>query len=116
VHRLDGSTTLPSGLRLRLSMPQRSDAPRLRSLLARVGVTADELELTRALRFDPLQRLALVATALVGRSEAIVGLAIMDRYAEEPDFVLADERQAPGASALLDAALRAHAHRARRSA
>lgn len=114
--RLDTTTTLSSGLRLRLRMPQRFDTARLRALFERTGLLADDLQISRVLRFDPRERVAVVATALVGRSEEIVGLAVSDRFAETADLVLGDEVQAPGVSAFLQDALRAHGQRARRSA
>ena len=117
MQRLDGSTTLPSGLRLRLRMPHAGDAPRVRALLGTLGLAAaDDLALSRLLRFDPLERVAVVASVLTGRSETIVGIAAMDRFADAPDLVLADERNAPGAGAALAEALLAHGRRARRSA
>jgi hypothetical protein len=116
MQRLDGTTTLPTGLRLRLRMPQRFDQLRLRALFERIGLVPDELQISRALRFVPRDRVAVVATTLVGRTEEIVGLAVTDRFAESPDLVLADEAQAPGVGAFLEDALRAHGQRARRIA
>jgi hypothetical protein len=110
------TTTLPTGLRLRVRMPQHFDTARLRTLFERVGLVPDDLLLSRLLRFDPRERVAVVATVLVGRAEEIVGLAVSDRFADTPDLVLGDELQAPGVSALLEDALRAHGLRARRSA
>jgi hypothetical protein len=116
MQRLDGSTTLADGQRLRLRMPQGADAPRLRELLAGLGLGADDLELSRILRFDPRDRVAVVATVLADRCEVLVGLAAMDRYASAPDLVLADERLAPGTGAILEDTLRAYTERARRIA
>lgn len=101
--RLHGSATLPAGHRVRLRMPHRHDVQRLRALLERVGLDADELALRRALHFDPRRTLAVVATVLVGRSEEIVGVALMDRDSPDPDLLLADEAMAPGITALLEA-------------
>lgn len=116
MQRLDGSTTLPSGQRLRLRMPYSQDARQLRDLFARLGVAADDLQLSRALRFDPRERVVVVATVLVDRSEDIVGLAAMQRFADHPELLLADEIRAPGAAAILAEALRTHGEHARRSA
>jgi hypothetical protein len=116
MQRLDGSTTLPTGLRLRLRMPIRHDAARLRALLERLGVEADDLALSRMLHFDPRTRAAIVATALIARSEEIVGFAAMDHAAARCELVLADEAQAPGTGALLRETLLAHRERIRRIA
>jgi hypothetical protein len=116
MQRLDGSTTLPSGQRMRLRVPHAQDAARLRELFERLGVGLDDLQLSRALRFDPRERMALVAMVLVDRSEELVGFAAIERYAAEPELVLADEARAPGAAAILDRTLRAHGERARRIA
>ena len=116
MQRLDGSTTLPSGQRLRLRMPHRADAPQLRLLFAQLGAATDDLRLTRALRFDPRERVVLVATVLAGRSEELVGFAAQERGAERPELVLADEVRAPGVAAILLRTLREHGERARRIA
>lgn len=78
----------------------------MRELLTRLGLELDELE--RALLFDPTERVAVVATRLSGRAEEVVGLATMDRYAREPDLVVADEVEAPGTAGAMETALRAH--------
>jgi hypothetical protein len=116
MQRLDGSTTLPTGQRMRLRMPHAQDRARLRELLERLGVSLDDLQLSRALRFDPRERMSLVAMVLVGRSEELVGFAVMDRFAADPELVLADDARAPGAAAILEQTLRAHGERARRIA
>jgi hypothetical protein len=116
MQRLDGSTTLADGQRLRLRMPQGADAPRVRALLAGLGLGADDLALSRAVRFDPRERVAVVATVLADRSEVLVGFAAMDRYGKDPDLVLADERLAPGARVIVEDALRSYTERARRIA
>jgi hypothetical protein len=99
---------LADGTRLRLRLPRRRDRDGVRVLLARLGVEAEEAALARALLFDPSERVAIVATRLIGRCEEVVGVAAMDRYAREPELVLADEREAPGTMGALESALRAH--------
>lgn len=116
MQRLDGSTTLADGQRLRLRMPQGSDAPRVRALLAGLGLAADDLAVSRLVRFDPRERIAVMATVLGPRGETLVGLASMDRYAADPELVVADEDTAPGAGTILEEALRAYTLRARRIA
>jgi hypothetical protein len=116
MQRLDGSTTLPGGQRLRLRMPHAQDRARLRELSERLGAGLDDLQLSRALRFDPRERMALVALVLVDRSEELVGYAAMERCATDPELVLADDARAPGAAVVLEQTLRAHGERARRIA
>lgn len=64
--------------------------------------------MARTLRFDPRERVAVVATRLAGRSEEVVGVGTMDRARGEPELVVADEARAPGALDALEQALRAH--------
>lgn len=111
---LDRSTTLSSGQRLRTRLPQRADLPRLRELLERLGLAADDLQLSRWVRFDPRQDVAAVATVLLDRTEELVGFAVAGLDAPDCDVLVADEEQAPGAAAALEAAVAAH--RARRIA
>jgi hypothetical protein len=111
--RLDGSTTTAGGLRVRLRLPHRADAARLRELLGTCGVAADDLVVARLLRFDPRRGTTVVAAVLVDRREEIVGLGTIERCAEEPGLVVA---VAPEVASLLGDALRAHAALARRSA
>jgi hypothetical protein len=113
---LDASTTLPSGPRVRVRVPHRADADGLRALLDRLGLAAAELELSRALRPDPRERLSVVAVVLVDRTEEVVGFAAMERDADDAELVLADEERAPGVGALLAGALAEHGRRARRIA
>ena len=99
--------TLPGGLRVRLRLPHVSDGPALRDLLARLGLQADELEVRRALRFDPLgPAVTAFATAFLDAREQLVGVASGGR---RTDLLLADEVAAPGIGALLEAALRERA-------
>lgn len=108
MQRLDRSTTLPSGLRLRLRIPHRSDAEGLRDLLGRLGEPADDLAISRLLRFDLRERVAVVAGVLIDRSEEIVGIAVMEHGVPELELLAADEVRAPGTAAALAGALRAH--------
>lgn len=116
MQRLDGSTTLANGLRVHLRLPHRLDAARLRGLVERAGLPADDLTIARTLRFDPRGRVAVVATALVDRGELLVGIGVIDRFSDELELLLADEDTAPGTAAALESALRAHALHARRIA
>jgi hypothetical protein len=114
--RLDASTTLPDGRRLRLRLPHASDAAGVRGLFEQAGLECDDLLLGRLRRFDPLGRVSLVAVVLVGRAEQVAGLALADRLAEHVELLVSDEALAPGAAAALEMALDAHARRSRRAA
>ena len=114
MQRLHGSTTLANGLRLRLRLPQGSDAEPLRGLLEHAGLMPDDRLVARTLRFDPRDGVTVVATTFVARSEQIVGLGAMDHTDEEPDLLVADEGAAPGVGAVLEEALRTHTIRIRR--
>ena len=99
---LGPSYQLPGGPRARLRVARPSDAAGIRRLLADLGV---ELDLLPLLRFDPRRRIAVCASALVGSSEVILGVGAIDLDGSEPDALIVDERQAPGLSDLLHAAL-----------
>lgn len=110
---LDHSTHLPDGTRVRVRLPRHGDGAALRALAERLGVVADEVELRRALRFDPRRRVVAVATVWDGEHHVLVGCAAMDRDADEPDTLLADVTRAPGVGGLLARAITAHASRSR---
>ncbi len=109
--RIDRSTTLPGGLRLRLRLPHGSDRAALAGLLAGLGLGADELAIGRVTRFEPHRRAALCATVFAPGGERLVGFGAIDRDAPAPDLLIADEREAPGVTAALEAALRGYAQR-----
>lgn len=109
MHLLDDTTSLPDGTRIRLRLPHSGDRAELRALHGRLGLQADDLEIGRALRFDPRTRTTLCATVWVGGRETVVGYATTTRGARQAETVLADERLAPGVGAIVRAALAAHA-------
>ncbi len=109
--RLDTSTTLPNGLHVRVRLPHASDRPGLHALHARLGVAAEELDLARALRFDPRTRVVVCATAFLDGAERHLAYAGMEVGAERPDLLVADETSAPGIGATLERALGGHAAR-----
>lgn len=110
---LDHRTTLPDGTRVRIRLPRHGDGAGLHALAQRLGVAADEVELRRALRFDPRKRVVIVATSLGDGPPELVGWAAMDRDADEPDTLLADVTNAPGLGQVLASALVAHASKTR---
>ena len=109
--RLQGPTTLPNGLRVRLRLPGPSDRARLRTLCLRLGLPADDLAIGRLVRFDPRVRTAVCATCFAGARETVVGYAAIDRSADEPDVLLADDDIAPGVREVLAAVVRRHGSR-----
>ena len=102
---LERRTTLQDGHRVRLRLPRHGDGAALRALARRLGVDADEVELARALKFDPRRRAVVCATAWVDGHETVVGWAAMDVGADEPDTLMADVALAPGLGRLLHAAV-----------
>jgi hypothetical protein len=116
---LDHRYTLPNGLRVLLRLPHPGDGARLRELHLRVGLPADELDLSRIARFDPRRGVTICATVLVGTKELLVGYATAEvapsRVAATPTVVV-DDRLAPGLGALLTQALHDRLAAARRVA
>lgn len=108
--RLDATTSLPDGSRVRLRLPQAADRPRLTELHARLGLAHDDLDIARELRFDPRERSVICAIVWDGAHELLAGWAGADRGEATPDLLLADESRAPGVTQLL---LEALAERAR---
>lgn len=106
---LSRSTTTTDGIRLRLRLPNPTDRSGMAELHARLGVHADDLELTRILRFDPREATVACATAWVGATEMLVGYGAIESGADEPHLLVCDEEIAPGVGDLLGAALRAQA-------
>lgn len=111
--RLDDTTSLPDGRRVRVRLPQAADRPRLGELHGRLGLEHDDLDAARALRFDPRARIVVCAIVWDGTHETLAGWAASDRGADAPDLLLADETLAPGVTRLL---LEALADRARAAA
>ena len=102
---IDDTTTLPDGLHLRVRLPHASDRAGLRALLGRLGLEAEELDVARALRFDPARRTVACATAWIDGEERLVAWGAIDAGRHAPDLLLADDATAPGAGGALAAAL-----------
>jgi hypothetical protein len=103
---------LPTGLRVRLRLVRRRDRDGIRDLFAAQGRPADELELARLVAFDGLRRVVLVATALIGATETVVGVGAVDLGAREPSgpaLLVVDEALADDLRPLLADALVSHA-------
>jgi len=97
---------LPRGPRVRLRYAQRGDFPGLRGLLARRGIAADEVSVERLVRFDPMRRATICATAPVGGTELIVGVGAIELDADaEPDTLVVDDGISAGLTELLAGAL-----------
>jgi hypothetical protein len=105
---LNSHTTLPDGSRLRVRLPQAADRERLRALHARLGLSAEDLDIARALRFDPQSVAVACATTWDGHTEAVVGYGAIALNARDPHLLVCDEATAPGARDALAGALRQH--------
>ncbi len=95
---------LPDGTRARVRLPHSSDRAALRGLHERLGFEVGELELARALRFDPRHRLVACLTAWDGRAEQLLGYGAITLGAPDVDLLVVDGRSA---AELLAGALRA---------
>jgi hypothetical protein len=102
---LDTTTQLPDGVRIRLRLPHATDLDGMRALHDRLGLKADELDVARALRFDPRRRAIVCATAWLGGAEAIVGYGAISFDRSTPDLLVVDEALAPGLRALIETLL-----------
>jgi hypothetical protein len=86
-------------------MVQPRDAEAITAFLERQGLTVDELELARMLRFDPRCRAVICASALIEGRESIVAVGAIDLDAHTPDIILAERDQAEHLGELLSTAL-----------
>ena len=112
------SHELPRGPRVRLRLVQIRDRRAIQSFLAAHRVTASELQAARLVASDPQRRVAVCATALLGATETVVGVASIDVGATEPDLLVVDAELTEGLDDLLTRALqrRANTIAARRAA
>jgi hypothetical protein len=103
---LDRHHLVPDGTRVRLRLPQVSDRPALHELLARLGLSAGDLDVRRGLRWAPhAGRWSVVATRWDGVCERIVGVASVDDGDGAPTLLAED-------AAVCDLLARALAERA----
>lgn len=108
--------TLEEGPTVHLRLALRFDAAPVADLLRRRGVQAGDLEIMRALTYDPSCRAVVAALALIDGQETLVGLGAIELEPDAlPDTLVADEKLAPGLGRLLGELLtaRAGAHRRR---
>jgi hypothetical protein len=90
--------------------------------LAAAVPALDELDVARLLRPDPRQTLVLVATALIGTVDLIVGLGAIElggaSSSTEPSLIVVDHELTDGLDELLERALvgRSQVLRRRRAA
>lgn len=106
--RLNHTTTLPSGSRLRVRLPQAADRGGLRALHDRLGLEAEDLDVARTLRFDPQSVAVACATAWDGSGETVVGYGAIRLDEQHPHLLVCDEATAPGVRDALADALREH--------
>ena len=91
-----------------LRLARVGDAPGLEDLFAREGCPVDGLELARLVHSDPRRRLVICATALIGSTPRVVGVAAAQIGAggpDEPELVVVDSDSTDGLDTLLAAAV-----------
>ena len=88
--------TLPSGLRVRLRLLRPTDADAVGELCARCGADAGELELARLVRADPRWDVIACASALIGSSEVMMGIAALDLRRDQQAAALVIDPAASG--------------------
>jgi hypothetical protein len=102
------SYALPRGPRVRLRLAGRGDAAAIAALLVRCGVSPEQLEPGRLVRFDPRRRAVICALALIDSRETLVGLGAIELDGNpdtQADVLVVDERVTEGLEDLLVAAL-----------
>lgn len=109
-HPMLGSpTTLPDGSRVRVRLPHVLDRQGLRSLHDRLGLHAEDLEIARALRFDPRTSVVACATVWADGGELLVAYGAIELGGAEPHLLVCDEVLAPGVGETLTRELQARA-------
>lgn len=104
---------LPGGQRVRLRLLRHADAPGVRDLLERVGLTVDDLQLKRLGRFDPRRRAVIAAVSLGAGGESLLGLGSIELGPRsQPELVVIDPDCGEELEGLLVNALLARARRA----
>ena len=92
-----------------LRLARVRDLAGIEDLLHREGLTVTGLELARLLRSRPRERVVICATALIGSAETIVGVGVFElgnnAVAQEPTWVVADQKATEGLEKLLHEAL-----------
>jgi hypothetical protein len=104
--------SLPTGGRVRLRLVRPRDRDGIGDLFAARGRAVDDLELARLVAFEVPRRVVLVATALIGATEKVVGVGAIElgeRGPSRPTLVLADAALADELGPLLTDALIGHA-------
>ena len=102
---LDRSHQVPGVGRVRLRLARPSDRDELHELLARIGLTADDLDARRALRCTPGRGMTICALRWDGHHERLAGVGRLD-VGSGRATLLAEH---PAVAALLGEALRDHA-------
>ncbi len=97
--------TLADGLRACLRLARTRDRDGIRNVCARHGLELDELELARLVGFDPRYRLVIVATALIGSAETVLGVGAIDLAVDADPWLLVADGRADGLGPLLADAL-----------
>jgi hypothetical protein len=119
---LGASYQLEDGTRVRLRLVAASDFERVRRLLEQAGHDGEaDLRAARLTRFDPRRRLVVCASALIDRSEELIGVGAIDLDQAPvfaPDTLVVAAEFIPAVRELLSGALvgRAQALARRRAA
>lgn len=115
---LSASYLLPDGVRVRLRLPHGTDVPAILALCKEHGIDLDALDIVRLIRADPHRRLMLCATALLGSSNILVGVASIplgQQRVGEPDLMVLDQHVSADLGPLLRNALVGRAKAIKRS-
>jgi hypothetical protein len=98
-------------------MARPADEPGIRVLLQRDGHR--QLDVARLVRFDPRERVAICATALIDSTELIVGVGSIELDSQRdpaPELLVVEEALRDGVGELLERALVGRAEAIRRAA
>lgn len=84
---------LEGGQRARLRLARSSDARAIGDLLARQGISFDEVSPRGLVQYDPRERYVVCATALIDGAERLVGVGAIDLMTgadPEPDLLISE--------------------------
>jgi hypothetical protein len=97
---------LPGGTRVSLRLARARDEASVLALLTRTGAQCSELDVARLVRFDPRQRMVVCASALLDRTELVVGVGAIPLEHNRPELLVVDDRLGEELGELLWGSLR----------